>query len=144
MYIMYIVYMTATHFPTVNAARANFKALIDAAEDGRPALVSRDATTTALVDSDRFRTFLAGTATSNAQVVAEDGGWSILFPGLPIAADGSTLEAALENSIDALREYADDWCERLRTAPNHAQNWALVQLIQLSTDDQLKAWLTAA
>ncbi|BCB87816.1 hypothetical protein [Phytohabitans suffuscus] len=36
----------------------------------------------------------------------------------------------------ALREYAEDWQERLLDAPNHAGNWGLVQLVSLSDDDQ--------
>ncbi|WP_218189266.1 hypothetical protein [Tersicoccus phoenicis] len=43
----------------------------------------------------------------------------------------------------ALRDYAEAWIDRLRTAPNHEQNWGLVQLITLSSDDQLASWLTA-
>jgi hypothetical protein len=43
--------------------------------------------------------------------------------------------------INALREYAEDWQERLLDTPNHQNNWALVQLISLSTDDQLRDWL---
>ena len=46
--------------------------------------------------------------------------------------------------IDALREYAEDWQERLLDAPNHRNNWGLVQLICLSTDDQLREWLVGA
>ena len=32
----------------------------------------------------------------------------------------------------------------LHAAPNHRENWALVQLIDLSTDEQLTAWLTGS
>jgi hypothetical protein len=46
--------------------------------------------------------------------------------------------------ITALREYADDWQERLLDAPNHRDNWALVQLIGLSNDDQLRDWLVGS
>jgi hypothetical protein len=44
--------------------------------------------------------------------------------------------------IDALREYADDWQDHLYNVPNHADNWGLVHLIALSSDDQLREWLT--
>ncbi|WP_431927398.1 hypothetical protein [Nonomuraea jabiensis] len=43
--------------------------------------------------------------------------------------------------VDALREYAEDWQDRLLDAPNHRENWGLVQLISLSDDDQLREWL---
>ena len=54
------------------------------------------------------------------------------------AADGATVDEALDEMVEAMREYADDWTERLLTAPNHARNWDLVQLIDLSHDDQLR------
>ncbi|SEG42856.1 hypothetical protein SAMN05444920_102996 [Nonomuraea solani] len=43
--------------------------------------------------------------------------------------------------IEALREYAEDWQSRLLDAPNHRENWGLVQLISLSDDEQLREWL---
>ena len=43
--------------------------------------------------------------------------------------------------VDALREYSNDWQDHLLDAPNHRENWGLVQLIALSDDDQLRAWL---
>lgn len=46
--------------------------------------------------------------------------------------------------IDALREYPEDWQDRLLDAPNHRDNWVLVQLVTLSTDDQLRSWLVGS
>lgn len=40
----------------------------------------------------------------------------------------------------SLREYAEDWEDHLKDAPNHADAWALVQLVKLSTDDELRDW----
>ena len=53
----------------------------------------------------------------------------------------STFDAAINEMIDALREYAEDWQDHLLDAPNHRDNWGLVQMICLSTDDQLREWL---
>jgi hypothetical protein len=58
-----------------------------------------------------------------------------------VAADGATFEEAIREMVDALREYAEDWQDHLLGAPNHRENWPLVQLISLSDDDQLGAWL---
>jgi len=80
-------------------------------------------------------------APSRAQVVAEDRGWSVFIPGLPVAADGASFDEAIDEMILALREYAEDWQDRLIDAPNHAGNWGLVQLVSLSNDDQLREWL---
>lgn len=138
---MYTLYMLDTQYGTLTEARKNFKDMLDAAEAGRPASVQRDDRKAAVVDADRLRAALAVLRPADAQVVAEGGGWSVFLPGLPIAADGATLEEALDEAAQALREYAEDWSARLLHAPNHAENWGLVQLIALSDDDQLRAWL---
>jgi hypothetical protein len=133
--------MSITHYDSYTDARAHLKDLLDAAERGRVATVRRDAGRTAIVDVERLRTSLATLSPSRAQVVAEAGSWSVFIPGLPIAADGATFDEAIVEMIDTLREYAEDWQERLLDTPNHKNNWALVQLISLSTDDQLRDWL---
>ena len=95
----------------------------------------------AVVDADRLRHFLVSVRPARAEVVAEGGGWSILLPGLPIAADGETFDEVLNDTVSALREYAEDWADHLRHASNHEQNWSLIQIIDLSTDEQLRDWL---
>jgi predicted RNase H-like HicB family nuclease len=110
-------------------------------ERGRVATVRRDSRTTAFVDQERLRYFLASVSPSRAEIVPEDGGWSIVLPGPPVAADGATVDEALDETIVALREYAEDWQDRLLDTPNHAANWGVVQLICLSDDTQLRDWL---
>jgi len=134
--------MTTTHFETLTEGRAHLKDLLDAAQEGRPASLRRDSLRAAIVDAARLRANLTESRRANAQVVAEADGWSVLLPGLPIAADGATLDEALDETVDALREYAQDWSDRLLHATNHARNWDLVQIIDLSTDDELRVWLT--
>ncbi|MDA3648100.1 hypothetical protein LZ318_22110 [Saccharopolyspora indica] len=73
-----------------------------------------------------------------AEVVFEDPCWSVAVPGLPVAADGATLDEALSEAIAALREYADDWQERLLHAPNHQVHRDCVLLVRLSDDGQLR------
>jgi len=58
-----------------------------------------------------------------------------------VAADGASFDDAIDEMIDALREYAEDWQDHLLDAPNHRDNWGLVQLISLSDDEQLHDWL---
>jgi hypothetical protein len=122
-------------------ARAHLKDLLDAAERGRVATVRRYSARTAVVDVERLRSFLATLIPSRAQVVPEAGGWSVFLSGVPVAADGASFDEAVTEMIDALREYAQDWEERLLDAPNHRENWGLVQLISLSDDAQLRAWI---
>ncbi|MGH3259193.1 MAG: prevent-host-death protein [Streptosporangiaceae bacterium] len=133
--------MPAAHYDSSSAARANFKDLLDAAGKGQVATVRRDSGTAAVLDASRLRHFLAAVVPSRAKVVAEAGGWSVFIPGLPLAADGDTLDEAIADMVEVLREYAQDWQDRLLNAPNHRDNWGLVQLVELSTDDELRTWL---
>jgi len=133
--------MTAVHYDSYTEARNNLKHLLDAAESGMVATVRRESATTAVLDAARLRHFLASVVPSRARVIHEAGGWSVFIPGLPIAADGETFEEAITDMVEALREYARDWQDHLHGAPNHRDNWGLVQLISLSDDDQLRDWL---
>lgn len=133
----------AVHFGSFSHARSNFKDLLDAAEQGRVATVRRDSMTSAVVDAGRMRDFLVSVIPSRAQLVPEAGGWSVFIPGLPVAADGDSFDEAIAEMVLALREYAEDWQDHLRDAPNHRENWGLVQLIELSDEDQLRSWLVS-
>lgn len=133
--------MSSIHYDSYTEARTHLKDLLDAADEGRVATVRRERGYAAVVDAARLRYALAALCPSNAEVVAENGGWSVFIPGLPVAADGTTFDEAVDDMMIALHEYAEDWQDRLRLAPNHANNWGLVQLIELSTDDELRAWL---
>lgn len=136
--------MPAVHYESYTQARAHLKDILDAADEGRVATVRRDSGRAAVVDVERLRHYLSRVCPSKAEVVAEAGGWSVFLPGLPLAADGGSFDEAMEEMVQVLREYAEDWQDRLRTAPNHEGNWGLVQLIALSDDAQLRAWLVGA
>jgi predicted RNase H-like HicB family nuclease len=143
MYTMYTMYMPGSiQFASVAEGRARLKELLDAAARGIPAGLRRDRAGFAIVDAARLRDLLA-TNSRRPKVVAEADGWSVFIPDTPIAADGATLTEAIDEMVDALREYADDWVDHLSTAPNHAENWWLIQLVALSSDDELADWLTA-
>jgi hypothetical protein len=94
-----------------------------------------------VVDIARRRHFLSSVVPSRAQVVGETGGRSVFIQGLPVAADASSFDDVIADMVAALREYPEDWQDHLRVAPNHREDWGLVQLIELSTDEQLRAWL---
>ena len=136
--------MPAVHYDSYTEARNNLKNLLDAAENGQVATVRRESATTAVLDAARLRYFLASVVPSRAQVVQEGDGWSVFIPGLPVAADGATFDEAVDEMVEALRDYAQDWQDRLLRAPNHRENWGLVQLISLSDDDQLREWLVGS
>jgi hypothetical protein len=60
---------------------------------------------------------------ARAEVVAENGDWSVTLTGLPIAAEGATFDEALGNAVLSLRDYATThWhgpsaCTRHPTTP---------------------------
>jgi NAD(P)H-hydrate repair Nnr-like enzyme with NAD(P)H-hydrate dehydratase domain len=133
--------MTIRHFGSYTTARTNLRDLLDTAHTGRVTTVDRDRERFAVVDADVLRAQLAELRPSGAVVTAEGGGWSAFLPGVPVSGEGVDLDSALEDLIEALREYAADWNDRLLGAPNHRGNWALVVLTELSDDAQLKGWL---
>lgn len=108
------------HFESYTAARPQFKAVLDAAEAGLVTTVTRDDEKYLVVPARQLRDELAHLRPSRAEVLAEGGGWAVILPGLPVHGDGETFDSALDDAIVALREYAEDWNERLRSAPNHA------------------------
>lgn len=42
-----------------------------------------------------------------------------------------------------LRDYSLAWHTRLQAAPNHRENWGLVMLTDLSTDEEMHNWLAS-
>jgi predicted RNase H-like HicB family nuclease len=135
--------VTTRRFTSYTQARNQLRAVLDAASDGLVTTVVRGDVRFVVVAADRLREDLTLLRPANAAVTAEGGGWSVVLPGLPVHGDGDTLDEALADALDALREYAEDWNLRLHTAPNHRQHHALVALVDLSTDDQLRDWLVA-
>jgi hypothetical protein len=121
-------------------ARDNFSTVLDEAVEGAATVIERRRQRVVVVDQSRF---LAAIEPSLPTPVAvpEDDGWSLMLPGLPIAADGPTFDDAINEFVDALVEYAEDWEARLRMAPNHAANWPLVQFVRLSSRDTLREWV---
>jgi antitoxin (DNA-binding transcriptional repressor) of toxin-antitoxin stability system len=135
--------MSAVRYDSYTAAREHLKDVLDRAEQGQLVTIRRDSATAAVLDAARLRHFLASAVPPCAKVVAEAEGWSAFIPGLPVAGAGATFEAAVADMADALREYAEDW-PRLQHAPNHRSHWGLVQLVNLSDDDQLLEWITGS
>jgi len=129
------------HFESYTAARTQFRALLDAASEGLVTTLCRDDDRFVVVPAEQLRAQLAALRPSRAEVVQEGGGWAVILPGLPVHGDAPSFDEALDDAIVALREYAEDWNERLRLAPNHAQHRDVVELVELSDDDQLRDWL---
>ena len=129
------------HFASYSQARRQLRDVLDAARSGVVTTVDRDDERYVVVSAARQREDLAALRPANAAVVSEGGGWAVILPGVPIHGDGETFDDAVDDALDALREYAGDWNDRLHTAPNHRRHRLLVELVELSDDDQLRDWL---
>jgi len=133
--------MPAVRYDRFTDARTHLKELLDAAEEGRPAAVVRQDRSTALVDRQRFVRYLMALNAGRVELVPDGDAWLAIIAGTPIAAEGDDAADAIDELIDAVRDYAADWSARLRLAPNHEQNWGLVQLVDHSSDDELRVWM---
>lgn len=129
------------HYPTTTQARTEFRALLDDAQAGRVVTVSREKERFAVVDTTRLLAKLMQARPARAAVVAEGGGWAAMLPGLPIHGEGDTFDEAITDLVQALREYAEDWNDRLLHAPNHRGNWDVAEIAELADDEQLRTWL---
>lgn len=127
-------------YPTYSSARTHFKDVLDATENGRSVTVSRDGHVSVVLQADRLRAFFSRTVSPRVELAHEDGRVVALMSGRPFVSEGASVDGALSDLVASLREYAEDWETRLQQAPNHRDNWALVQLIKLSSDEELLDW----
>lgn len=61
---------------------------------------------------------------AGAKVTSENGGWTITLPNLPVADDGDTIDEALDETVDALRDYAEAWSDHRVLHRRQAQGLA--------------------
>lgn len=128
----------------VAEARDHFADVLSRADNGVPVTVRRGHNLTAFVDAERLRNTLAALVGRRPQVFHEGEEWGAYLPDIPsVSATGDTLDEVLDDLILAAREYATDWIDHLRIAPNHQGNWGFVQLVALSDDDFLRDWLSS-
>ncbi|MGH8828716.1 MAG: prevent-host-death protein [Jiangellaceae bacterium] len=129
------------HFDSFTEARNHLRSVLDAAREGLVTTVARDQERFVVINASDLRHDVAHLRPAKAVVAAEGGGWSAVLPGVPAHGDGDTFADAIDDLILALREYAEDWNARLYRAPNHRSNRAVVELVELSDDEQLRDWI---
>lgn len=127
-------------YPTYSSARVHFKDVLDATEDGRSVTVARDGQVSVVMPAAKLREHFFRTVSPRIALDAEDGRVIALMQGRSFVSEGASVDDALTDLAVSLREYAEDWEARLQHAPNHRDNWALVQLVKLSSDDELLEW----
>jgi Antitoxin of toxin-antitoxin, RelE / RelB, TA system len=132
---------TVRHFDSYSEARDKLRCVLDAAHEGLITTVTRNKERFVVQSADARGAELRRLLPSQAVVAHEGGGWAALIPGVPVHGDADTFDDAIDDLIDALRDYAEDWNDRLHSAPNHAQLRSLVELVELSDDEQLHDWL---
>jgi len=128
---------------TATYVRGAWAASLNTAAEGRPVVFHRGDEDFAILPASLLSAMLQR-AVPAPEVIAEDDGWTVLLPGHPIAADGTTLDEAVRDFVAALRDYADAWNDRLHRAPNHQHAAALVHHVAVSSDDDLLAWARGA
>jgi hypothetical protein len=136
---------SVTRYDSMKNARDHFSQMLTTAEEGNVAVVSRQGKVSALLEVGRLRLLLAHIIhPHDPQAVRENGNWVVYLPGLPLAVEEPDLDTAIAALIEAMREYAADWQDHLHSALNHRDNTDFVQFVELSSDEQLREWLTAA
>lgn len=127
-------------YPSFSSARSHLKEVLDLARAGRTVTIARGGDVSAVVSAEKLREYFFETVSPRMQVSHEDGRVVTLMESRPFVSEGLTVDEALGDMVDSLREYAEDWGDHLSEAPNHSGNWALVQLVNLSSDSQLLEW----
>ncbi|WFR68414.1 hypothetical protein P9139_09675 [Curtobacterium flaccumfaciens] len=131
----------AADYPTYSRAREHFKDMLDATATGRTVTIARDGAVSAMLPVDPLRSYFFRTVSPRVSVFRDGGVVVALMEGRPFVSEGGSVDQALDDLALTLQEYAADWEDRLRHAPNHHDAWALVQLVKLSTDAELREWL---
>lgn len=130
-----------TAFASSSDARARFSEVLDGAANGMPVTVQRGKERFAVNNADRLRRYFASCIAPELRIGKEGRVWVASMDHRPFVAEGFTPDGAIDALVEELREYAEEWEEHYEGAPNHQSAWGLVQLISLSTDDELAQWL---
>lgn len=102
-------------------------------EEGGVELIERNQERdVALVNAAEYGHLLEERAPFRIEMSFQEGSVACWILGLPVHAEGDTLEEALQELAVALIDYASTWEKYLRHAPNHSQNVGYVRRVQLA------------
>lgn len=130
-------------YRTISAARNAIGEIYNTAERHLAVTITRENDApVAVIRQDHLKKALQALCLLEPQVrFSSDGQVSMWLDGLPVSGQGETFDAAGQEIIDSLREYAKTWVEDLRDYPNHKHRWDVVNLVLLSEDDEMRAFL---
>lgn len=133
-----------THFP-FSVARKEFSSLYDRVEKGSIAVVQRRGSKpVAVVDAEEQEQLLAVHFPFNVQVRVGKDSVAMWVEHLPVHAQADDFEAATRALAAELVEYAEDWGNELRFAPNHKGSWGFVRRIELAGSEAAVAAMLIA
>lgn len=126
-------------YPKITAARDSISDIYNYAERNLVVDITRgDDAPIVVLRKDSLITLLQSSCVFEPKVhFSEEGYVSMWLEGLPVSAQGVSLEVAEFELIRSLRDFSQTWMDDLREYPNHRDNWQLPALVRLTTDDQL-------
>ncbi len=118
-------------------ARAQLPTLLEKARAGKWQFIGRRGRPEVVVaEVGEMEALLAPAFRFRPEVDIDDGDVGIYLFELDVHGVGGTLDEALEDLAEAMLEYADDWVDQLRHAPNHRHRAGYVRRIELAGDTQ--------
>ena len=130
-------------YRSISAARSAISEIYNTAERNLAVGITRENDVpVAVIRQDHLKKALRALCLLEPQVrFSSDGAVSMWLVGLPVSGQGESFDAAGQDLIDSLRDYAKTWIEELRDYPNHKNRWDVVNLVLLSNDDEMRVFL---
>lgn len=124
-----------THQFGAREARDHWREILDRAEGGVVTVVRRTSPVV-IVPRQQMQAALRHLQPIDVQVSVGADHVAMWLNGIPVHGEGPTYGDAECDFLDALVEYAEDWVQELRHAPNHRGNAALVTQVLMFADDR--------
>ena len=130
-------------YPKISAARDDIGQIYSTVERHLVVGISRgNDAPVAVIRRDDLKKALRALCPLDPQVRFSEGGVvSMWIDDLPVSSQGGNLDETEQGLIEALRDYSQTWVEDLKEYPNHKHRWDVVNLILLSDDDEMRAFL---
>lgn len=118
-------------------ARAQLPTLLEKVRGGHWQLIGRRGRPEVVVaEAGEMEALLAPVFRFRPEVDIDDGEVGIYLYELDVHGVGDTLDEALNDLAEVMIEYAEDWVDHLRHAPNHAPRTGYVRRIEIAGDTQ--------